>query len=171
MILLRRLAALLLTLAAALFGSMAAGAAAPHVEPGIGHYSYNTHHAPTDLTNATTQRGPPPSSDHRATYDAVHHWSNGASVRPDEPTTLAATTCTVGPEFVDAARAATVTGGQVEVGGGDLSVFPDSMVAAKNAPTVTFSRSRAPGIAQNFDNAVANGGSAARSGDRLGHAA
>ena len=30
-------------------------------------------------------------------------------------------------------------------------------VAAKNAPTVTFSRSRAPGIAQNFDNAVANG--------------
>ncbi|WP_253854012.1 NucA/NucB deoxyribonuclease domain-containing protein [Prauserella alba] len=27
----------------------------------------------------------------------------------------------------------------------------------KNVPTVTFSRSRAPGIAQNFDNAVANG--------------
>lgn len=51
-----------------------------------------------------------------------------------------------------------ITAGQRPVRGpSQLQIVVGNCVAAEDVPTVVFSRSRAPGIADNFDNAVADG--------------
>lgn len=132
MIMLRRLAAVFLTLVAALFTFTTAGTAVPHVASGLGTYAYGSHQHPTGLADTTTERGPPSSYDQATLYDAVDGSPNGASARPEVVIPGATTRYTTPVRFTQVPLAATSTGARV-VAGGDLLSRGRSGVATKAA--------------------------------------
>lgn len=120
--------------------------------------SQHHHEAPVDTE---LERGPPacpPASLATSTYaPAVGLWSSGRFARPDDGApaliyTYDGTTCRA-----QAGDSWGTGAGFSQGSDGEPSALRFAGVAANNVPTVVFSRSRAPGIAGNFDNAVANG--------------
>jgi Deoxyribonuclease NucA/NucB len=151
----RRLLALILAAIAAFLVAPQAAVTATSVTS-VSVYTYDGHHHSAPSVGGASERGPPAAGNHFANDNAVDRRSYGDSARPDIGESPAAYTYT----YTDPAPSVQVTPTtwhRAEVADGQLIAFARGRVAAKNAPTVTFSRSRAPGIAQNFDNAVANG--------------
>jgi len=133
--------------------------------PAYGYYGQLSH---SIVGTDAFERGPPVRTSTTCTYDAVARWSRGASARSGLAATRPAYT------YNDLAEAVQVVVSTATVSD-TLAGAPRAIVAAKaEVPTVVFSRSRAPGIAGTFDDAVANGaptqlnrvGTAARDANR-----
>lgn len=138
-------------------------------------YAYNDPDHSLDGPTAQAERGPPAAFDRDTTHGAVDRWSRGASACSDQTVSRAVTTYDDTARPVSVALATRTAQEQDEADDRALTSLAPRFIAAKaEVPTVVFSRSRAPGIAGTFGDAVANGaptqlnrvGTAARDANR-----
>jgi len=130
----RLICAAIIALLFGLFGSTSAGSTPPAEAPTVNAYNYDDIHHGAAPTHATTERGPPGTYDPGTTYDAVDHWSQGASARPHEPKLRVESTYDAPTMPAQVTRAAGTT--QEELQGSDRNTaeFDRSRVAAKAGP-------------------------------------
>jgi hypothetical protein len=153
---LRRLVGLLIALVAALLSTHSPVVADASTTP----YAIYTHDGAPEcaaLTADGAERGPPAQNLGDTTYAAAGLWSRGASACSDGPTPHGVITYDDPALLGQVVRSAGTPQQRDRALVGDLSSITPGGVAAKDVPTVVFSWGRAPGIADNFDNAVANG--------------
>lgn len=82
-------------------------------------YTYDVSGAHASVDTAS-ERGPPSTYDRDSTEDGGDSWPNGASVRSNATKTGSPTTHATCVEFVQVARATTMTGAQVGASDGDF---------------------------------------------------